>query len=69
MSNIERDLGVLEGRLGSMEGKLDRLIEGMDRHDDRLREVEKKTVLTSGVAAAIVSLGISLIGAKLKGLT
>jgi hypothetical protein len=66
--SIQRDLGILEGRLGSMEGKLDRLIEGMDRHDDRLREVEKKTVITSSVASAIVSVAISFIGAKLKGL-
>ena len=61
--------------LGRLEGKVDALIarqvihdEELDRHDLRIRELEKSKSWMFGVAAAIgaiVSIGVNFIGNKL----
>ncbi len=62
--------------LGRVEGKLDealqdiRSIDGkVDRVDGRLRDVEKKTAISSSVISGVIATGISLVAAKLRAVT
>ena len=66
---IHRSLGRVEGKLD--EGLQDiRSIESkVDRLDGRLRDVEKKTAISSSVISGVIATGISLIAAKLRAVT
>ncbi len=61
--------------LGEIKGKLDLVISGQERQDekmgsidDRLRRVETKAALNGAAAGGVVGLGIALAQAKLKAL-
>lgn len=50
------------------QGRILEKIDGkMDAQDERLRGIEKKTATHASVAGAVVSLGVSLIAARLTG--
>ena len=70
------DLTEIRERLARVETKQDgqgtllEKIDGkLDRMDDRLRNVELKSASIASIAGGLVSVGVTLITAKLKGIT
>lgn len=53
--------------LGKIDQKLDKQDEKLDAQDARLRGIEKKTAVHASVVGGLVSVGVSLIAAKLTG--
>ena len=69
MSEIHRALGRVEGKLDEMSHDIHSIDGKVDRVDGRLRDVEKKTAISSSVISGAIATGISLVAAKLRAVT
>lgn len=59
--DLHEKLGEIKGLLQGIDKKVDGLEDRMDRQDDRLRSVEKRSFLNTSVVASVVSVGIAII--------
>ncbi|WP_395173940.1 hypothetical protein [Roseibium alexandrii] len=62
--DLSQRLGKIEGLLEGIDKKVDRLDDRTERQDDRLRVVERKTWTNSILASGIISVGIAMVKDK-----
>ena len=66
VDNVNRALGRIEGKLDAQGEDLQYLTLKVDAIDGRLRSVEVRTALSASAISTAVSVGVSLVVAKMR---
>lgn len=59
--DIARELGTLSAEMKAMRSSQDRIADGMDRMDERLRVVEKRAALNGAGMGAVMGVAVAFI--------
>jgi len=59
-AEIQRSLGRIEGKLEAMHNDISDIKKCLEKHDDRIRRIEKRNVLLSSLTAGFTTLALQL---------